>query len=98
MASLGYARVSTTEQNADLQIRALEDAGCLKVYTDPGMVANGARLFIRFSDFAQAIVGAIGPWRRRVNICIKNNVSVPVSYWSPKLLLDWKWLHARSRS
>lgn len=69
-----------------------------RIYVAPGMVANGARLFIRFSDFAQAIVGAIGPWRRRVNICIKNNVSVPVSYWSPKLLLDWKWLHARSRS
>lgn len=41
MASLGYARVSTLEQNADLQIRALQDAGCLKVYTDHGV--NGTR-------------------------------------------------------
>ncbi|WP_413543300.1 recombinase family protein [Citricoccus nitrophenolicus] len=37
MASLGYARVSTVEQNADLQIRALKDAGCRKVYTDHGV-------------------------------------------------------------
>lgn len=37
MASLGYARVSTVEQNADLQIRALNDAGCRKVYTDHGV-------------------------------------------------------------
>lgn len=42
MASLGYARVSTTEQNADLQIRALEDAGCLKVYTDHGVSGTKA--------------------------------------------------------
>lgn len=31
---IGYARVSTTEQNLDLQIAALEKAGCQKIYTD----------------------------------------------------------------
>jgi hypothetical protein len=31
---LGYARVSTAEQNADLQRDALTAAGCWKVYVD----------------------------------------------------------------
>ncbi|MGM7670276.1 recombinase family protein [Microbacterium sp. A93] len=43
MASLGYTRVSTVEQNADLQIRALDDAGCLKVYTNHGVGGTKAR-------------------------------------------------------
>lgn len=43
MASLGYARVSTFEQNADLQTRALKDAGCQKVYTDHGVSGTKAK-------------------------------------------------------
>lgn len=43
MASLGYARVSTLEQNTDPQIRALEAAGCLKVYTDHGVTGTQAK-------------------------------------------------------
>ncbi|MBK8506160.1 MAG: recombinase family protein [Saprospiraceae bacterium] len=31
---LGYARVSTTDQNPDLQIDALKKAGCKKIYVD----------------------------------------------------------------
>jgi DNA invertase Pin-like site-specific DNA recombinase len=33
---VGYARVSTDEQRLDLQLQALERAGCDKVYTDHG--------------------------------------------------------------
>lgn len=43
MASLGYARVSTVDQNAELQISALEDAGCLKVYADHGVSGTQAK-------------------------------------------------------
>ena len=34
MAKIGYARVSTADQNPQLQLDALDSAGCLKVYTD----------------------------------------------------------------
>ncbi|WP_284762505.1 recombinase family protein [Arthrobacter sp. efr-133-R2A-63] len=41
MALIGYARVSTFEQNLDLQVDALREAGCIKVYTDKGI--SGAK-------------------------------------------------------
>lgn len=31
---IGFCRVSTTEQNPDLQLRALKKAGCKTIYTD----------------------------------------------------------------
>ena len=37
---IGYARVSTPEQSLDLQVDALRQAGCSKIFTD---VAGGAR-------------------------------------------------------
>lgn len=37
---IGYARVSTREQNLDLQVIALEKAGCEKIYEE---VVSGAR-------------------------------------------------------
>lgn len=37
---IGYARISTKEQNLDMQIFALEDAGCEKIYEE---VVSGAK-------------------------------------------------------
>lgn len=34
MIKIGYARVSTKEQNPEMQIAALEKAGCVKIYTE----------------------------------------------------------------
>ena len=39
---VGYARVSTADQNLDLQIRALEAAGCKIIYRDEGVSAVAA--------------------------------------------------------
>jgi len=37
---IGYARVSTREQNLDMQVFALEDAGCEKIYEE---VTSGSK-------------------------------------------------------
>jgi DNA invertase Pin-like site-specific DNA recombinase len=42
-ALIGYARVSTKRQNLDAQIRALTEAGCLRVFADKLSGKNAAR-------------------------------------------------------
>ena len=40
MMKVGYARISTKEQNLDMQVIALEEAGCEKIYEE---VVSGAK-------------------------------------------------------
>ena len=39
----GYARISTIDQNADMQLKALKRAGCAKIFTDKQIGANTKR-------------------------------------------------------
>lgn len=43
MTRLGYARVSTADQDTELQIRDLEAAGCERIYRDHGVSGTTAR-------------------------------------------------------
>ena len=54
MARLGYARVSTKDQDASLQIDALENHGCTKIFTDTksGVLAERPEL-TRLLDYAR---------------------------------------------
>jgi len=40
---IGYARVSTLEQNLDLQLRALEKTGCKKIFREKVSGSNRER-------------------------------------------------------
>jgi DNA invertase Pin-like site-specific DNA recombinase len=42
VASIGYARVSTVDQNAQLQMDALKQAGCERVFVDHGVSGTRA--------------------------------------------------------
>ncbi len=37
MTRLGYARVSTNDQDTELQVRELQDVGCEHIYRDHGI-------------------------------------------------------------
>ena len=41
--NIGYARVSTDEQNPDLQLAALQRAGCQRIFTDKATGAHVQR-------------------------------------------------------
>jgi DNA invertase Pin-like site-specific DNA recombinase len=54
--NIGYARVSTEEQNLDLQLQALEAAGCKNIYEDHGV--SGAA--VERPGLAKALAAAQG--------------------------------------
>ncbi|MGH1416136.1 MAG: recombinase family protein [Pelagimonas sp.] len=53
MKKIGYARVSSAEQNLDLQVEALAEAGCDQIITDHGQ--SGAAAAESRAGFAEAM-------------------------------------------
>ena len=51
--NIGYARVSTEDQNLDLQIKALTEAGCDRIITD--QAKSGSMIAESRSGFSEAM-------------------------------------------
>src|SRR5664280_3632004 len=74
---IGYARVSTDDQDAALQVDALKAAGCLRVFTDKasGSLANRPQLD-RMLDHLRA-GDVVVVWRLdRLGRSLKNLISL----------------------
>ncbi|MEM8770643.1 MAG: recombinase family protein [Pseudomonadota bacterium] len=54
MAILGYARVSTADQKLDLQMDALDAAGCSKIFSDRGL-SGGNRMRPGLTDVLERL-------------------------------------------
>lgn len=63
---VGYGRVSTEDQNEDLQVKALRDAGCTDIFVDKGI--SGAVAPLERVGFCEALAalpegGTLMVWR-----------------------------------
>lgn len=87
---IGYARVSTVEQNLDIQLEALKQAGCEKIYTDKISGAKDERcglnelfsyirpgdtlVVYKLSRLSRSLMGVISIMNRLE----KNNINVKI--------------------
>jgi DNA invertase Pin-like site-specific DNA recombinase len=61
---IGYARVSTQEQNLDLQIIALKEAGCEKIFTEKASGAQRDRPELKAAiDYARSGEDVLVVWK-----------------------------------
>lgn len=61
---IGYARVSTQEQNLDLQIMALKEAGCKKIFTEKASGAQRERPELKAAiDYARSGEDVLVVWK-----------------------------------
>lgn len=60
---VGYARVSTPSQSLDLQIKALKEAGCDKIFTDIASGAKTARPGLKDAEMVLRKGDALVVWK-----------------------------------